>query len=561
MVRKPISILAALAVSALGACVSAPEINRATYAMDAEWQIELERLREQDGSRTYGVGRDEAFTAMLRGVQSLGLTVLRKDKTSGTVKAVGIGPKPLTEEEWAQAEAVDSPAMRRIVQREIGPLSSALFYLKADAYQMNFTVVVSGDSRQSTISLDADMERIAPGISGVRWPKAPPPEAAKIGLAKIWRHMERELAAHPVNAGRPAAPSVVPVAAAMSGPTLSIASEIETKDTVAVISGFARNATEISVDGEIVPVQPSGAFSKRLYVPVGGSDVRIAAVGRSGAVETRQVSVVRRIEKAEASYAKLDPSKVSAKPRPNAIALIIGIDKYENAPPAEFAEKDARLFYDYAVNSLGVPRDRIRLLTGSEARKLDVEKALLNWMRPLIARGQTDVFIFFSGHGLASDDGKDLYLVPHDGDPSLLARSALRRKEIIDIVAEAGASSTTMFLDACYSGGTRGKDTLVVAARPVLLAAKDQGVPANVTIISAAANDQLSSALIPAGHGLFSYWLMKGLEGDAAGGGRTITAAKLKAYLVDKVPPEAAKLGRVQTPQLIGDGDRVVVSW
>jgi uncharacterized caspase-like protein len=102
---------------------------------------------------------------------------------------------------------------------------------------------------------------------------------------------------------------------------------------------------------------------------------------------------------------------------------------------------------------------------------------------------------------------------------------------------------------------------LVASARPILIAAKDESVPPNVTILAAAGNDQLSSSLVQAKHGMFSYFLMKGLEGDAAGGDHTITAAKLEAYLADHIPPEAAKLGRTQMPQLVGDGNRVISSW
>jgi len=35
-------------------------------------------------------------------------------------------------------------------------------------------------------------------------------------------------------------------------------------------------------------------------------------------------------------------------------------------------------------------------------------------------------------------------------------------------------------------------------------------------------------------------------------------AFKMEAYLADHIPTEAAKLGRTQTPQLIGDGGRVI---
>ena len=55
-------------------------------------------------------------------------------------------------------------------------------------------------------------------------------------------------------------------------------------------------------------------------------------------------------------------------------------------------------------------------------------------------------------------------------------------------------------------------------------------------------------------HGLFSYYLMRGLEGEAADANGKITLGQLGAYLQKVVPPEAAKLGRSQTPQLSGDG-------
>ncbi len=101
----------------------------------------------------------------------------------------------------------------------------------------------------------------------------------------------------------------------------------------------------------------------------------------------------------------------------------------------------------------------------------------------------------------------------------------------------------------------------MAAARPILIAAKEEPVPPNVTILAAAGNDQLSSSLAAAKHGLFSYFLMKGLEGEAAGPDRTITAESLEAYLAASIPSEAAKLGRTQTPQLIGDRNRVLSSW
>jgi ankyrin repeat protein len=366
-----------------------------------------------------------------------------------------------------------------------------------------------------------------------------------------------------------AAPAVVAKLAvlkvSLKPPTISTARALRTASATVDIAGKVVGVGKLvtfKVDDSDAPIGTDGSFAFRRAVPIGDSDVKLVTTNEWGQTADATVKVIRSVPVAAApTFPPLDPARAKAKPRPKAVALIIGIERYENAPPAEFAESDARSFYDYATNALGIPRDRIKLLTGGDARRLDVRKALLNWAKPLIVRGQTDMFVFFAGHGLATSDGKELFLLPYDGDRTLLADSGIRRREIIDIFADAEAASTTFFIDACYSGGTRTSETLIPSARPILVTAKDEQVPSNVTILAAAANDQLSSSLAPAKHGLFSYFLMKGLEGEAAGGDHTITAAKLEAYFADHIPPEAAKLGRTQTPQLIGDGGRVLSSW
>lgn len=143
---------------------------------------------------------------------------------------------------------------------------------------------------------------------------------------------------------------------------------------------------------------------------------------------------------------------------------------------------------------------------------------------------------------------------------TITQKKFIRRKDLIEALTQAGAKSVTLFLDTCYSGGTRGKESLIASARPLFIAAKEDAAAANVTIFAAAANNQLSSSLAQVRHGLFSYYLMKGLEGEAAGADRIITASSLQSYLVARVPGEAAKLGRTQTPQLVGDGSRVISS-
>ena len=122
--------------------------------------------------------------------------------------------------------------------------------------------------------------------------------------------------------------------------------------------------------------------------------------------------------------------------------------------------------------------------------------------------------------------------------------------------------SVTLFLDTCYSGVSREEETLLASARPVRIVADEQDTPDNFTIFSASQLDQISSGLSEAKHGIFSYYLMKGLEGNAdINQDKKITNGELLAYMNENVSEKAAELGREQNPSLTGDPEKVLISY
>ena len=82
------------------------------------------------------------------------------------------------------------------------------------------------------------------------------------------------------------------------------------------------------------------------------------------------------------------------------------------------------------------------------------------------------------------------------------------------------------------------------------------------TIFSASKNTQISSGLKKAKHGIFSYYLMKGLEGNAdSNNDKKITNGELLVYMDQNVSQKAAELGRQQNPSLAGDPDKVLMIY
>ena len=144
----------------------------------------------------------------------------------------------------------------------------------------------------------------------------------------------------------------------------------------------------------------------------------------------------------------------------------------------------------------------------------------------------------------------------------LIIYIAITRNEIIKILQKTNPKSVTMFFDTCYSGQTRNEETLVASLRPVRIVVDDQEIPNNFTIFTASANDQTSGSIEEAKHGMFSYYLMKGLEGKAdENKDRKITNGELIAYIKNNVSQEAFTENREQDPMLAGDPDKVLMSY
>jgi hypothetical protein len=321
----------------------------------------------------------------------------------------------------------------------------------------------------------------------------------------------------------------------------------------------------VEVDGEIQKAK-NGRFSFDRFSVV-DEKVAIIAIDQWGnrskktivdvKIKIKDTEVVKKLE-------KLNPLTIKSNIlNNNKVALIFGIENYATNPKATFANYDAKYFYQYAKSIFGVKNENIKLLVDEEANLVSSLGALNKWLPSKIKKNRTELIIYFAGHGLASSDGKELYLLPQDGDSDLLARTAISREEIFQIVSKLKPKSVTIFFDTCYSGVSRDEETLLASARPVRIVADEQeDIPDNFTIFSASQLDQISSGLKEAKHGIFSYYLMKGLEGNAdINKDKKITNGELLAYMDENVSQKASALGRQQNPSLAGDPNKVLMSY
>ncbi len=245
------------------------------------------------------------------------------------------------------------------------------------------------------------------------------------------------------------------------------------------------------------------------------------------------------------------------KPRPKDFALVIGIENYPRPlPPALFARRDAEAVKANLL-ALGWPSENVISLLGEQATKARIEAYLEDWL-PKNAARRGRVFFYFSGHGSPSVAG-NAYIVPWDGSPNFLESTAIPLQRLYADLAKIKASEVTAALDSCFSGAG-GRSVLPQGARPLIVAVSTPLLPKGPAVVFTATGARgISGSLPQEGHGIFTYYFLKGLESAVSRKMGAIQASWLYGYLDPKVKKAAALQNLDESPRLEGDGSKTVV--
>ncbi|WNJ19246.1 caspase family protein [Pontibacter sp. G13] len=246
--------------------------------------------------------------------------------------------------------------------------------------------------------------------------------------------------------------------------------------------------------------------------------------------------------------------------RANTFAVIIGNEAYENQdmgsyslPNVPYAKRDAIAFRNYAVRTLGIPRNNIEEIpNGSSAKiQLGIKKAV---QKAKLREGE--LIIYYAGHGFPDVETKDAYLVPIDVNTLNLTDAGIKLSELYAQVTDPQISRTTVILDACFSGAAR-KGEMVTGARSVRIKPKDEPNQGNLVVLAATTGVQAAHPYPQARHGLFTYYLLKKLQ-ESQG---MVNYGELSEYIKKEVTFKALEMDLDQVPRIIlspdlqSDGD------
>lgn len=249
-------------------------------------------------------------------------------------------------------------------------------------------------------------------------------------------------------------------------------------------------------------------------------------------------------------------------------ALLVGVNQYQSheISPLKYAVADVKAVANALKAAGNFPADNVFVMTDAgSARDLATGTNIiwrLSWLAKNMAKGDTLVF-YFSGHGLEKDG--NTYLLSFDSDIAnsvTLKRSAIRMAEIQELVKIMPASRVISFMDACRNDPTGGKSVggtnalTKGMARDLTLVSSNSAVESrmNATFFSCSPGER-SWEFEKTRQGFFSYYLVKGLFGEAASKGGKITINSLESYLAQQVPKAVNReLGYKQVPWVRREG-------
>jgi WD40 repeat protein len=214
--------------------------------------------------------------------------------------------------------------------------------------------------------------------------------------------------------------------------------------------------------------------------------------------------------------------------------IAVGINKYKNpALNLNYAAPDARGIADFfKQQGKGLFKNVvIREIYNEQATKENIVSKLsqLQNINP-----QDAVVIYLAGHG--ENINEKWYFIPHEltypEREEDVKIKGIPSDELSGYMKNIKAQKILLLIDACKSGA------VLIAFRGFedRKALSQLSRSTGVHIVAASTKDQFAAEVKELGHGVFTYTLLEGLGGKAAGAREAVTVRKLMGYVEERLP-------------------------
>lgn len=235
---------------------------------------------------------------------------------------------------------------------------------------------------------------------------------------------------------------------------------------------------------------------------------------------------------------------VSSNVNEQTFAFIIANENYQEVSKVSHALNDGAIVAEYCVKTLGLPAENVHLVKDATLNNMRRE---LNLMKQIASayRGDASFIVYYAGHGVPDEGTRKAYLLPVDGFAGDLS-TCYSLNDFYATLGQLPVKRNMVFIDACFSGATRANEMLV-AARGVVIAPKEDRPTGNTFILSSSQGNETSYSFDEKQHGLFTYYLLKKIK-ESRG---DVTLSSLVDYVKDNVTKKSIVVNsKSQTPSV-----------
>ncbi len=253
--------------------------------------------------------------------------------------------------------------------------------------------------------------------------------------------------------------------------------------------------------------------------------------------------------------------------------LLVGVNDYQDIglPSLRYPALDCQGLEQSLIKATeGFPNKEI-VVHHDFASKTPILKNIRESLKKIVFYSQPDdsIMLYFSGHGMLDPSTQEAVLCFSDTNQNNLLNTGLPMQELVEILSKSPAKQQLLCLDTCHSGdmallgsggSARDAETPVSNSTPQLMSVLRQRASQSKGFCALLSCDrgQKSWEFPELGHGVFTYYLMQGLSGEAADTTGFIDADGLYKYVYRQTVQYIDKLNyqvRLINQQKLARGD------
>ena len=255
--------------------------------------------------------------------------------------------------------------------------------------------------------------------------------------------------------------------------------------------------------------------------------IAAACFGQQPPINQRDLAVVK-VEKDKNQPAPAKERLTASIPR--SYALVVGVSNYTHLEKSQqlfFAERDAESMFSILISTAGgnFKAENVHKLIGPKATRANLVKELEQWL-PSVAKDDDRVLIYFAGHGFVLDS--KAYLAPVDIRLDSVKSTAYPMDQLGSVFgSKIKGKWKVLLIDSCHSGAITPEDSSTINKSLIDL-------NKSLFVLSASRDRERSfeSEDFGGGHGVFTYYVERGMGGAAdENGDGIVTADELAEYV------------------------------